>query len=93
MSGRFRSSRRAAADGTHECPHPACSRQVPPLMWACFEHWQSLPVEIRQNIWTAGRGREPRTLVLRTATEHALAYWEQQAASELPADRTPRADA
>ena len=89
MKGPFRASRHTDA-GTHACPHPGCTRQVPPLMWACFEHWQALPVEIRQDIWTAGRGTEPRTLVLRTATERALAFWEAQAAAERPAGRTER---
>jgi hypothetical protein len=59
-------------------------------MWACFEHWQRLPAVIRQDIWTAGRGTEDRTLVLRTATERALAFWEMEAADAPPTEQARR---
>jgi hypothetical protein len=90
MKGRFRSSRHPNRTITHECPHPDCFRQVPPLMWSCFEHWQGLPAVIRQDIWTAGRGTEERTLELRMAAERACAFWEMEAADAPPSEQTRR---
>ena len=59
----------------HACPHPECSRAVPGLMWACFEHWQALPPAIRQGIWAATRGPGPGSLQLQEAEQRAYAYW------------------
>jgi hypothetical protein len=86
MSKRFRPPRFPNRSSTHACPHPACGREVPDLMWACLEHWQSLPVSIRQDIWTPEEGPERRSLVVRTATERALAFWAATAetAEEAP---------
>ena len=90
MRDRSVSSAHAHRNATHECPHPDCARQVPPLMWACFEHWQALPPVIRQYIWTAGRGPADLTLVLRTATERALAFWEIETPESPSAEQARR---
>jgi hypothetical protein len=56
------------------CPHPDCSRPVPELIWACPEHWQTLPPRIRQAIWWARHERS--ALGLEAAEQHALAGWQ-----------------
>ena len=37
----------------HKCHWPECDKQVPPAMWGCKEHWFKLPVNLRNQIWTA----------------------------------------
>jgi hypothetical protein len=59
----------------HPCPHHGCSRAIPGLMWACLEHWQSLPPQIRQQIWAATRGAGPRALAQDAALDAACAFW------------------
>lgn len=36
---------------SHECHWPECSRQVPPAMWGCRDHWYRLPAALRARIW------------------------------------------
>ena len=40
---------------THECHWPRCTKQVPPAMWGCKQHWFSLPTVLRERIWRAYR--------------------------------------
>lgn len=35
----------------HNCHWPCCSKQVPPAMWGCKQHWFMLPREFRIRIW------------------------------------------
>lgn len=35
----------------HECHWPGCTKQVPPAMWGCREHWYTLPKHLRDRIW------------------------------------------
>lgn len=45
----------------HTCHWPGCSRQVPPAMWGCKEHWYKLPRNLRNRIWATYRpGQEVR---------------------------------
>jgi len=37
----------------HHCHWPGCSRQVPPAMWGCKEHWFKLPRVLRERVWAA----------------------------------------
>lgn len=39
----------------HFCHWPNCTRQVPPAMWGCKEHWFRLPLDIRKRIWATYR--------------------------------------
>jgi CDP-diacylglycerol pyrophosphatase len=39
----------------HECHHPDCHEQVPPVMLACEEHWRMLPGSLKGRIWQAYR--------------------------------------
>ncbi len=39
----------------HACHWPGCSRQVPPAMWGCKEHWFMLPRTLRLRIWASYR--------------------------------------
>lgn len=39
----------------HTCHWPGCSRQVPPAMWGCAEHWRRLPAALRARIWRTYR--------------------------------------
>lgn len=35
----------------HTCHWPSCTREVPPAMWGCREHWFKLPKPLRDSIW------------------------------------------
>lgn len=35
----------------HVCHWTGCSKQVPPAMWGCREHWFKLPKSLRDSIW------------------------------------------
>lgn len=35
----------------HHCHWPGCTKQVPPAMWGCRDHWYSLPKSLRDKIW------------------------------------------
>jgi hypothetical protein len=37
----------------HACHWPGCTKQVPPAMWGCKEHWFMLPKHLRDAIWRA----------------------------------------
>lgn len=39
----------------HTCHWPGCTRQVPPAMWGCRQHWFMLPKSMRDAIWLAYR--------------------------------------
>lgn len=39
----------------HACHWPGCTRQVPPALWGCRQHWFTLPTYIRDRIWKAYR--------------------------------------
>lgn len=40
---------------TRACPHPDCDVTIPPSLFACRDHWWSLPVELRARIWRSYR--------------------------------------
>jgi hypothetical protein len=66
--------RRQRATGRHECHWPGCTTLVPPAMWGCKRHWFSLPLELRNKIWSAYRpGQEisktPSTQYIAVAQE------------------------
>lgn len=46
----------------HTCYWPGCTKQVPPAMWGCKEHWYMLPKPIRDKIWAAYRPGQERRL-------------------------------
>lgn len=75
VSRRLPLARLPQRDSTHACPHPECGCAVPSLMWACSEHWQALPPQVRQGIWASGRTAGPGSLQLQEAEERAFAYW------------------
>jgi hypothetical protein len=35
----------------HTCHWPGCTKQVPPKLWGCREHWFMLPPPFRRAIW------------------------------------------
>lgn len=45
--------RRQGQDRNHECHWPGCTRQVPPAMWGCRDHWYAIPKRLRDKIWDA----------------------------------------
>lgn len=53
------------------CPHPECKQQIMPHMYACKQHWFSLPQGIRDKIWAAYQGHGDYEL----AHEEAQAHW------------------
>lgn len=36
---------------SHHCHWPGCTRQVPPAMWGCKQHWFTLPAALRNKVW------------------------------------------
>lgn len=46
----------------HECHWPGCSKQVPPAMWGCSDHWYRLPEWLRRQIWKTYRPGQERTM-------------------------------
>ena len=51
----------------HGCHWPGCTKQVPPAMWGCKEHWFKLPTAIRNRIWRAYRPGQEVTMTPSTA--------------------------
>ena len=43
--------KRAKQSRGHTCHWPGCTRQVPPAMWGCKDHWFALPMRLRNEIW------------------------------------------
>lgn len=39
----------------HTCHWPGCTKQVPPAMWGCRQHWFALPKALRDRIWRTYR--------------------------------------
>lgn len=39
----------------HLCHWPGCTKQVPPAMWGCRNHWFTLPSSLRKDLWNAYR--------------------------------------
>lgn len=37
----------------HTCHWPGCERQVPPAMWGCRSHWNTLPKSLRDKVFDA----------------------------------------
>ena len=35
----------------HTCHWVGCTRQVPPALWGCKDHWFKLPKSLRDRIW------------------------------------------
>lgn len=46
----------------HECHWPGCTRNVPPAMWGCREHWYALPADLRSRVWATYRPGQEKTL-------------------------------
>lgn len=46
----------AATAGTHRCPGPECTEQVPAHMLMCRSHWYAVPGPIRQAVWATWKG-------------------------------------
>lgn len=44
---------RARQTRNHTCHWTGCTKQVPPAMWGCKEHWFKLPANLRRAIWKA----------------------------------------
>lgn len=45
----------------HLCHWHGCTRQVPPALWGCKQHWFRLPKPLRDKIWaTYVPGQEAR---------------------------------
>ncbi len=39
----------------HTCHWAGCTKQVPPALWGCTNHWYALPGRLRTRIWLAYR--------------------------------------
>jgi hypothetical protein len=69
----------------HGCHWPGCERRVSPRWWGCREHWQALPVALRQRLWATYRpaqeiGRRPSAAYLEAVAE--VEQWIEAGALE-----------
>lgn len=62
---------------THTCPRPGCTKSVPSEMFACGQHWYTLPDSIRIEIWRAYRRNGVGSEELAAAHRRARDYWSQ----------------
>ncbi len=46
----------------HHCHWLGCTKQVPPAMWGCKEHWFKLPKRLRDRIWATYRPGQEVTM-------------------------------
>jgi len=51
----------------HLCRWPGCTKNVPPTMYACTDHWFKYPKDIRARIWRAYRPGQEKDLVVSDA--------------------------
>jgi hypothetical protein len=68
---------------SRECPHPDCDRSIPAEMYACKQHWFSLPSGIRNRIWRAYRAwnrdlSDASVAALRAAQGEAEKHWREK---------------
>jgi hypothetical protein len=68
-------ARRPQPNTRHHCAHPRCAQRISGLVWACLEHWATLPPQIRKKISMHYREQGPSTLLLRYAQEEAFVFW------------------
>ena len=54
--------RKAKQTRAHVCHWTGCTRQTPPAMWGCREHWFKLPKAIRDRIWATYREGQEEAL-------------------------------
>lgn len=62
---------------THTCPYPDCHKSVPGEMFACGQHWYTLPDAIRIEIWRAYRRHGVGSPELAEAHAAAYEHWGQ----------------
>lgn len=85
--------RGAAQSRQHGCHWPGCSKQVPPAMWGCREHWYRLPQHLRNRIWAAFHpGQEETGTPSREYVEVAreVREWIRQATEDVHERRPVR---
>lgn len=61
-----------------ECPHPRCDRKIEISMFACGQHWRTLPYPIRNGINDAYRRYSHGNAelgVLLDAQQEAVDHW------------------
>jgi hypothetical protein len=68
-------ARRPQQHSRHHCAHPGCPKGISGLVWACLEHWETLPSQIRRKISLQYRDAGESTLLLRYAQEEAFVFW------------------
>ncbi len=59
---KFDHVRHAKQTRNHTCHWPWCGKQVKPAMWGCSEHWFSLPIRLRNRIWSTYRAGQEETM-------------------------------
>jgi hypothetical protein len=55
VSAKVKHVKAAKQSRGHVCHWPGCTKQVPPAMWGCSQHWFKLPKALRERIWRAYR--------------------------------------
>lgn len=73
--------KRARISGNHACHWPGCTRQVPPAMWGCRQHWYALPQHLRSRIWQCyrpGQENDKQPSADYVAAARAVQDWIEQ---------------
>lgn len=68
------------ATADRRCPYEGCPRRIGRELFACSEHWFTLPKGIRDDInraWRAYSRHNAPLAELTTAHERAYAHWGQ----------------
>lgn len=91
MNAKVRHVMGAGQNRAHHCHWPDCTRQVPPAMWGCREHWFRIPADLRRDIWRTyqpgqEQRRDPSVDYLQVAEE--AQHWIRT--GERYEDRAPR---
>lgn len=72
----------------HACHWPGCTKQVPPAMWGCKDHWFALPPGLRAKVWRAYVPGQETTMTPSAAyvavAKEVQAWITQQTGKETP---------
>lgn len=71
---------------SHTCHWTGCTKQVPPAMWGCKQHWFKLPAALRARIWRAyrpGQEKDMRPSEEYMVAAHDVERWIAQQGGQL----------
>lgn len=79
----------------HQCPWPKCARPVPDLHWGCIEHWNKVPITLRdlfRRTYDRGAGWNHQSTECDEARARIQQWIDEHTALPEPASIAARAD-